>query len=66
MSRFFQSGQLFQAAQGHIGASSAPDDQWFSSFGDTIAVVLETGTEIGIGGHSRHLGIVQDAVLIRG
>ena len=64
MSRFFQPGQLFQADQSHIGASSAPDDQRFSRFGDAIAVVLETGTKIGIGGHSRHLGIVQDSVLV--
>ena len=62
MSRFFQPGQLFQADQRHIGAPSAPDDERFSGFGDPVAMALEMGTEIGIGGDSRHLDIVQDSV----
>ncbi len=66
MSRFFQPGQLFQGDQSHIGAPSAPDGERFSGFGDPVAVAFEMGTEIGIGGHSRHLVTVQESVLVRG
>ena len=62
MSRFFEPGQLFQADQRHIGAYSAPDDERFSGFGDPVAVTLETGTEVGIGGDLRHLRIMQNFV----
>ena len=64
MSCFFQPGQLFQTDQGHIGAPTALDDQRFSGFGDPVTVVLEAGTEVGIGGYSRHFRIAQDSVQI--